>query len=40
MTLPETWEALVISLTNSVNLKFDGFRGAILNEEIRQETSG
>ena len=36
--LPETWEALVVSLSNSASLTFDGVRGAILNEEIRQKT--
>ena len=26
MTLPETWEVLVISLTNSASLTFDGVK--------------
>ena len=39
MTLPETWEVLVVSLSNSASLTFDGVRGAILNEEIRQKAS-
>ena len=34
MRLPETWEALEVSLSNSASLTFDGVRGAILNEEI------
>ena len=40
MMLPETTEALVVSLPNSASLTFDGVRGAILNEEIRQKASG
>ena len=40
MTLPDSWETLVVSLTNNPNLTFDGVRGSILNEEIRRSTSG
>ena len=40
MTLPETWEALIISLSNSARLTFCGVRGAILDEEIRRKASG
>ena len=40
MTLPETWEVLVVSLSNSASLTFDGVRGAILDEEIHQKASG
>ena len=35
MTLLKTWEALVVSLSNSTSLTFDRVRGEILNEEIR-----
>ena len=35
MRLLDTWEVLVVSLSNSASLTFDGVRGAILNEEIR-----
>ena len=40
MTLPESWEALVVSLSNNPNLTYDGVRGSILNEEIRRKSSG
>lgn len=40
MTLPDSWEAMVVSLSNNPNLTFDGVRGSILNEEIRRKTSG
>ena len=40
MTLPKTWEALLISFLDSASLTFDGVRGAILNEEIRRKASG
>ena len=40
MTLPDSWETLVVSLSNSPNLTFDGVRGSILNEEIRRKASG
>ena len=40
MTLPDSWETLVVSLLNNPNLTFDGVRGSILNEEIRRKTSG
>ena len=40
MTLPDSWETLVVSLSNNPNLTFDGVRGSILNEEIRRKASG
>ncbi|KAH7302046.1 hypothetical protein KP509_23G053800 [Ceratopteris richardii] len=40
MTLPDSWETLVVSLSNSPSLTFDGVRGSILNEEIRRKASG
>ncbi|KAH7438914.1 hypothetical protein KP509_04G036700 [Ceratopteris richardii] len=40
MTLPDSWEALVVSLSNNPHLTFDGVRGSILNEEIRRKSSG
>ena len=40
MTLPNSWETLVVSLSNSPNLTFDGVRGSILNEEIKRKASG
>ena len=40
MILLETCEALVVSLSSNASLTFDGVRGAILNEEIRQKASG
>lgn len=40
MTLPDTWETLVVSLSNSSSLTYDGVRGSILNEEIRRKSSG
>ena len=40
MTLPKTWEALLISFLDSASLTFDGVRGAILNEEIHQKAIG
>ncbi|MCO5567372.1 hypothetical protein L7F22_021062 [Adiantum nelumboides] len=39
-TLPDSWETLVVSLSNNPNLTFDGVRGSILNEEIRRKASG
>lgn len=33
MTLPDSWETLVVSLSNSPSLTYDGVRGSILNEE-------
>ena len=38
MTLLDSWETLVVSLSN--NLMFDGIRGSILNEEIKRKASG
>ena len=40
MTLPDSWETLVVSVSNNPNLTFDGVRGSILNEEIRRKDSG
>ena len=40
MTLPDSWETLVVSLSNNPNLTFDGVRGSILNEEIRRKENG
>ena len=40
MTLPDSWEALVASLSNNAALTFDGVRGSILNEGIRRKASG
>ncbi|MCO5596801.1 hypothetical protein L7F22_050871 [Adiantum nelumboides] len=40
MTLLDSWETLVVSLSNNPNLTFDGVRGSILNEEIRRKASG
>ncbi len=40
MTLPDSWETLVVSLSNNTNLTFDGVRGSILNEEIRRKAGG
>ena len=40
MTLPDSWETLVVSLSNSPNLTYDGVHGSILNEEIRRKSSG
>ena len=40
MTLPNSWETLVVSLSNSPNLTFDGVWGSILNEEIRKKSRG
>lgn len=40
MTLPDSWETLVVSLSNSPTLTYDGVRGSILNEEIRRKSSG
>mgnify|MGYP000016945791 CR=1 FL=1 len=40
LTLPDSWETLVVSLSNNPNLTFDGVRGSILNEEIRRKASG
>ncbi|MCO5614532.1 hypothetical protein L7F22_068815 [Adiantum nelumboides] len=37
MTLPDSWETLVVSVSNNPNLTFDGVRGSILNEEIRRK---
>ncbi|MCO5584202.1 hypothetical protein L7F22_038125 [Adiantum nelumboides] len=37
MTLHDSWETLVVSLSNNPNLTFDGVRGSILNEEIRRK---
>ena len=38
MTLPELYETLVVSLSNSVTLTYDGVCGSIFNEEIRRIT--
>ena len=35
MTLLDSWETLVVSLSNNPNLMFGGVRGSILNEEIK-----
>ena len=35
MTLHDSWETLVVSLSNNPNLTFDGVRGSILQEKIR-----
>ena len=40
MTLPDSWETLVVSSSNNPNLTFDGVRGSILNEEIRRKAGG
>ena len=40
MTLLDSWETLVDSLSNNPNLTFDGRRGSILNEEIKRKASG
>ncbi|MCO5605309.1 hypothetical protein L7F22_059491 [Adiantum nelumboides] len=40
MTLPDSWETLVVSLSNNPNLTFNGVRGSILNEKIRRKASG
>ena len=40
MTLPDSWETLVVSVSNNPNLTFDGVRGSILNEEIRRKDNG
>ena len=40
MTLLDSWETLVVSLSNNPNLTFDGVRGSILNEETRRKASG
>ncbi|KAH7422992.1 hypothetical protein KP509_12G034600 [Ceratopteris richardii] len=40
MTLLDSWETLVVSLSNNPNLTFDGVRGSILNEEIRRKAGG
>ena len=40
MTLPDSWETLVVSVSNNPNLTFDGVRDSILNEEIRRKDSG
>ena len=40
MTLPDSWETLVVSLSNNPNLTFDSVRGSIINEEIRRKASG
>ena len=40
MTVRDSWETLVVSLSNSPNLTFDGVRGSIVNEEIRRKVSG
>ena len=40
MALPDSWELLVVSLSNSPNLTFDGVRGSILNEEIMRKAGG
>ncbi|MCO5572945.1 hypothetical protein L7F22_026706 [Adiantum nelumboides] len=40
MTLPDSWETLVVSMSNNPNLTFDGVRGSILNEEIGRKASG
>ena len=40
MTLPNSWETLVISLSNNPTLNFDGVKGSILNKEIKKKTSG
>ncbi|MCO5570696.1 hypothetical protein L7F22_024423 [Adiantum nelumboides] len=39
MTLPDSWETLVVPLSNNPNLTFDGVKGSILNEEIRRKAS-
>ena len=36
MTLPDSWETLVVSLSNNSNLTYNGLRGSILNEEIKR----
>ena len=38
-TLPETWEALIVSLSNSGSPTFDGVRRAIPNAEISEKAS-
>mgnify|MGYP000244003108 CR=1 FL=1 len=40
MTLPNSWETLVVALSSNPNLTFDGVMGSILNEQIRRKTSG
>ena len=40
MTLPNSWETLVVSLSNNPNLRFDVLRGSMLNEQIRRKASG
>ena len=37
MTLPNSWETLVVSLSNNPNLTVDGVKGSILNKEIRRK---
>ena len=40
MTLRYSMERLVVSLSHSPNIIFDGVRGSILNEEIMRKASG
>jgi hypothetical protein len=40
MTVPDSLETLVVSLSNSPNLTLDGVPGSILDEEIKRKSSG
>ena len=37
MTLLDSWETLVVSLSNNPNLTFEGVRSSIFNEKIRRK---
>ena len=40
MTLLDSWQTLIVSLSNNPNVTFDGIRGSILNKEIWMNASG
>ena len=37
MTLLDSWQTLIVSLSNNPNVTFDGIRGSILIEEIKRK---